>query len=252
MQTYFVDKDSIVRKIWGSSDTVLFIFAGAAAEFALSKAVDWLYFTGKLPNDPLGRLFSTVTYARDIIFSEQKIAITAIDRINNIHKGVEGQRGYEIPKWAYLDVLYLLIDYSIRSFELLERKLTNEEKNEVFTVFCKVGKQMKLTELPENYSAWTEEREKNIENNLQKSNYTVDLYTSYKKHLGRARFQILKQVQVLLVPEKVGEMLFKNRVNWIEPLLVFYKILRFLKLSARIKLALLPVKYKEQVLQIDQ
>ena len=57
---YFVDKNSVVRKIWGKSDTVLFIFAGAAAEFALNKAVDWLYFTGKLPADPLGRLFSTV------------------------------------------------------------------------------------------------------------------------------------------------------------------------------------------------
>jgi hypothetical protein len=31
-----------VRKIWGSADTTLFIFAGSAAEFALNKAVDWL------------------------------------------------------------------------------------------------------------------------------------------------------------------------------------------------------------------
>lgn len=42
----FVAKNSIVRKIWGKSDTVLFIFAGASAEFALNKAVDWLYYTG--------------------------------------------------------------------------------------------------------------------------------------------------------------------------------------------------------------
>ena len=66
---YFVDTNSIVRKIWGKSDTVLFIFAGSAAEFALNKAVDWLYFTGKLPSDPMGRLFSTVSYARKILFS---------------------------------------------------------------------------------------------------------------------------------------------------------------------------------------
>ena len=39
----FVEINSIVRKIWGKSDTVLFIFAGASAEFALNKAVDWLY-----------------------------------------------------------------------------------------------------------------------------------------------------------------------------------------------------------------
>jgi hypothetical protein len=67
---YFVEQNSIVRKIWGNSDTVLFIFGGAAAEFALNKAVDWLYFTGRLPTDPLGRLFSTVSYARKIIFAE--------------------------------------------------------------------------------------------------------------------------------------------------------------------------------------
>ena len=67
---HFVKTDSIVREIWGKSDTVLFIFAGASAEFALNKAVDWLYFTGRLPADPLGRLFSTVAYARMIIFAD--------------------------------------------------------------------------------------------------------------------------------------------------------------------------------------
>ncbi len=72
---YFVEKNSIVRQIWGKSDTVLFIFAGAAAEFALNKAVDWLYFTGRLPTDPLGRLFSTVSYARKIIFAENEQAL---------------------------------------------------------------------------------------------------------------------------------------------------------------------------------
>jgi hypothetical protein len=46
---FFVEKNSVVRKIWGKSDTVLFIFAGAAAEFALNKAVDWRLFTGRLP-----------------------------------------------------------------------------------------------------------------------------------------------------------------------------------------------------------
>ena len=77
----FVKHDSIVRTIWGKSDTVLLIFAGAAAEFALNKAVDWLYFTGKLPADPLGRLFSTVTYARRIIFAEEQHALKTIDSI---------------------------------------------------------------------------------------------------------------------------------------------------------------------------
>ena len=49
---FFVVKGSVVREIWGKGDTILFIFAGAAAEFSLNKAVDWLYYTGKLPADP--------------------------------------------------------------------------------------------------------------------------------------------------------------------------------------------------------
>src|SRR6476660_978064 len=117
----FVDKNSIVRRIWGRSDTILFIFAGASAEFALNKAVDWLYFTGRLPSDPIGRLFSTVAYAKKIVFSDYESALRAIDQITAIHKNVEASRGTQIPDWAYRDVLYMLIDYSIRAFEVLER-----------------------------------------------------------------------------------------------------------------------------------
>lgn len=110
---YFVEKNSVVRTIWGKSDTILFIFAGAAAEFALNKAVDWLYFTGKLPSDPLGRLFSTVRYARMIVFSTNDDANKAIDTMRKIHTVVEQKRGDIIPDWAYRDVLFMLIHYSI-------------------------------------------------------------------------------------------------------------------------------------------
>src|SRR3954454_23174290 len=97
----FVPKQSVVRKIWGKSDTVLFIFAGAAAEFALNKAVDWLYFTGRLPADPIGRLFSTVRYAQRIIFYPEAEAFKTIDSIRTIHTTVEQNRGSAIPDWAY-------------------------------------------------------------------------------------------------------------------------------------------------------
>ena len=115
----FVAEKSIVREIWGKGDTILFIFAGSAAEFALNKAVDWLYYTGRLPSDPLGRLFSTVKYARLIIFSDLDLALRSIDKITAIHQSVEKQRNDTIPDWAYRDVLFMLIDYSIRSYEVL-------------------------------------------------------------------------------------------------------------------------------------
>jgi hypothetical protein len=175
---YFVNKDSVVREIWGKADTILFIFSGAAAEFALNKAVDWLYFTGRLPADPMGRLFSTVSYARAIVFSKEKEALRAIDAMTAIHSKVEAKRGTKIPDWAYRDVLFMLIDYSIRSFELLERKMSPEEKQEVFFVFNKVGKRMGLEGLPSNYADWVNMREVHLEQDLEYGHYTKDLFTA--------------------------------------------------------------------------
>src|SRR6218665_2989911 len=191
----FVKKDSIVREIWGKSDRVLFIFAGASAEFALNKAVDWLYFTGKLPSDPLGRLFSTVEYAKLIVFSPEDKANASIDILRKIHGEVEQNRGMSIPDWAYRDVLFMLIHYSIASYELLERKLSEEEKEEVYNVFYRVGYRMGLSELPLNYIQWLPVRESHLEENLKASKYTFDLFRQYKKNLGWFRYKILIESQ---------------------------------------------------------
>src|SRR5438046_7160829 len=171
---FFVSKQSIVREIWGKSDTILFVFAGASAEFALNKAVDWLYFTGRLPADPLKRLFSTITYARQIVFSEKEAALKAIDKITAIHSAVEMNRGAHIPDWAYRDVLFMLIHYSIASFEVLEKKLTGEEKEEVYNVFYRVGARMGLKELLLTYNEWLPVRNEHLIADMQKSEYTAE------------------------------------------------------------------------------
>lgn len=247
----FVDKGSIVRKIWGKADTVLFIFAGAAAEFALNKAVDWLYFTGRLPADPLGRLFSTVTYARQIIFSDEDVAWQSIDKITAIHQSVEKNRGAQIPDWAYRDVLFLLIDYSIRSFELLDRKLSDDEKAEVFAVFYRVGLRMQLSGLPETYTEWLPMRDEHLRKNLVYSTFTADLYVQYKKHLGALRFIILKQVQLMLAPAPVASLLKLGEPGQLLPMLWLYSYLRKAKLEKKLRDALLPADYMRQVLALD-
>ena len=249
---HFVAKNSIVRTIWGRADTVLFIFAGAAAEFALNKAVDWLYFTGKLPADPLGRLFSTVTYARHIIFQDEDAALKAIDNITAIHKNVEHNRGTAIPDWAYRDVLFLLIDYSIRSFELLDRELTGAEKAEVFEVFYRVGLRMGLKGLPISYTSYCIMRADHLQNNLAYSHFSADLYHQYRVHLGWLRFLVLKQVQLLLVPAVVSAQLPLGSLRWIRPILSAYRLLRGLKFEKTFRNALLPAAYKKQVLQLDR
>ncbi len=248
---YFVAPDSVVRKIWGKADTILFIFAGASAEFALNKAVDWLYFTGKLPSDPLGRLFSTVSYARQILFAEYDQALIAIDKITSIHQAVEQKRAAQIPDWAYRDVLFMLIDYSIRSFELLERKLTRQEKEEVFDVFYRVGVRMGITGLPTDFDGWQQMRNEHIQENLLSSDFTIDLYRQYKKHLGFVRFFILRQAQILVVPKRVNTLLRLGNIPIFASVISSYKFFRLLKVENYLKNIILPEAYKPQIAALD-
>jgi len=248
---FFVEKKSIVRKIWGKSDTVLFIFAGAAAEFALNKAVDWLYFTGRLPADPLGRLFSTVRYARMIVFSSLDEAHKAIDTLRQIHAAVEQNRGSSIPDWAYRDVLFMLIHYSIASYELLEKKLSNEEKEEVYNVFYRVGARMGLKELPPNYVAWLPARHAHLMEDLHKSEYTVDLFKQYRKHLGSMRYKVLIEGQKLVVPDRVKELLHFGDFSFLTPVVPVYKISRLMKMDWLLENMLLPADYKDQINELD-
>nr|WP_295928750.1 oxygenase MpaB family protein [uncultured Dyadobacter sp.] len=249
---WFVKEGSIVREIWGKADTILFIFAGASAEFALNKSVDWLYFTGKLPADPLGRLFSTVGYARQIVFASEVGAMNAITRIASIHQGVEQARNARIPDSAYRDVLFMLIDYSVRSYELLERKLTSAEKEEIFVVFNRVGSGMGIPGLPSDYSQWEMMRAAHLNENLIRSDFTVDLYKQYRKHLGAFRYHLLLQVQKRLIPQRVNALLSLGAGWMVDILLPAYKFARIFKLHTLLRDLILPKEYTSEVSELDQ
>lgn len=249
---YFVDQDSIVREIWGKGDTVLFVFAGASAEFALNKAVDWLYYTGRLPKDPLGRLFSTVSYAREIIFSEKQSALKAINRINSIHGSLETERGKSIPDWAYRDVLFMLIDYSIRSFEILERQLKISEKEEVFKVFRRLGDHMDIKDMPENLKEFEAMRQSHLEHDLNYSEYTKDLYRQYRKHLGGLRYWLLLEAQKLVAPSLVRDYLKLGKHSILSFLIPTYKVSKSIKVDGLLKSLILPSEYKAEIKSLDK
>jgi uncharacterized protein (DUF2236 family) len=248
---YFVASSSIVRTIWGKADTILFIFAGAAAEFALNKAVDWLYFTGRLPADPLGRLFSTVEYARQIVFAERPAAERAIDTIAAIHAGVEAKRGMRIPDWAYRDVLFMLIDYSIRAYETLERPLREAEKAEVWEVFTRVGRRMGIPDLPASYPAWLPVRAAHLAADLAPSACTADLYRQYRRHLGPLRYALLRQAQGLVVPPLVRDLLGLGPGALLRPVIWVYQRVQHLALSQWARTSLLPPAFKRQIAALD-
>ncbi len=203
----FVRRDSVVRRIWGDGDMVLLIFAGSAAEFALNRAVDWLFFTGKLPQDPLGRLFSTAAYSQHIVFADETTATRTLDRIRAAHQAVEGERGRRIPDWAHRDVLYMLIDYSERAHELLARPLTGDQQAELYDVFFRVGIGLGIPELPRTYAEWKTDREVHLRRDLAYSEGTKELYARYREALGAGRYRLLLRIQAMLASAHVRGLL---------------------------------------------
>jgi len=247
----FVQKDSIVRRIWGDGDIVLLVFAGSAAEFALNRAVDWLFFTGKIPNDPIGRLFSTARYAQQIVFADELVAVQAFKRINAAHGTVERRRGQSIPDWAHRDVLYMLIDYSERAHELLHRALTRDEQNELYDVFRRVGRGLDILELPITYDEWRRDRERHMRRDLVRSEGTDALYDRYRDHLDGWRYRLLLLVQSVLTPDHVRGLLNLGSAEWLRPVLRCYPFLVRVGFRSLVQQLLMPKQYLRAARGLD-
>ena len=247
----FVAHDSIVRKIWGNGDIVLLVFAGSAAEFALNRAVDWLFFTGKVPNDPIDRLFATAGYAQHIVFADALTASRTFDRIRAVHESVERQRGQSIPDWAHRDVLYMLIDYSERAYELLERPLSADEQRELYDVFFRVGTGLGVRDLPASYGEWRGDREMHLRRDLVRGRGTDELYARYREHLGPWRYRLLLRVQAMLAPLHVRGLLQLGSAEWLRPLARLYPALVRVGFRPMIQRLLMPAKYLAAVQNLD-
>jgi uncharacterized protein (DUF2236 family) len=230
---------------------VLLVFAGAAAEFALNRAVDWLFFTGKLPGDPIGRLFATAGYAQHIVFADDLTAVRTLDRIRAIHEAVEHQRGQRIPDWAHRDVLYMLIDYSEQAHRLLARPLTADEQRELYEVFHRVGTGLGITELPPSYALWRADRERHLQRDLSFGDGTAALHAQYRARLGPWRYHLLLRIQAILAPRHVRELLRLKPAPWLRPLLRLYPILVGAGLRPAIQRLLMPSPYLAAVRALD-
>lgn len=249
--TDFVARDSIVRRIWGDGDIVLLVFSGCAAEFALNRTVDWLFFTGKLPKDPIGRLFATAGYAQQIVFADEVTASGAFERIRAIHGAVERQRGQSIPDWAHRDVLYMLIDYSERAHELLARPLSADEQSELYDVFYRVGTGLRIPDLPPSYTAWKADRESHLRRDLLHSEGTKALYARYRDQLGPWRYGLLLHIQAILAPEHVRTLLGLKPAEWLRPALRIYPMLVRGGLRSFLQRLLMQSRYLPAVRNLD-
>jgi uncharacterized protein (DUF2236 family) len=248
----FVDRRSMARTIWGNSDLILLVFAGAAAEFALNRAVDWLFFTNNIPRDPFTRLFSTVRYAQQIVFADEAGAQQAFSRINAIHHSVENKRSRRIPDWAFRDVLYMLIDYSERAYQLLYRPLTGAERQELFEAFRRAGEGLQISQLPISYKDWRKDRVLHLNRDLVCSEDTRRLYQIYRRHLGLLRYRLLLNVQALLVPKRVCRLLRLRPSGLLAPVAQIYGMLDIFRLHDMVRLTLIPPQYWEDVRKFER
>ncbi|HEX2723137.1 MAG TPA: oxygenase MpaB family protein [Gemmatimonadaceae bacterium] len=250
--TDFVRRGSIVRTIWGNADMILLVFAGSAAEFALNRAVDWLFFTGKVPSDPIGRLFSTAGYSQQIVFADEVTASATLNRIRAVHQAVEGQRGLSIPDWAHRDVLYMLIDYSERAHELLARPLSADEQRELYDVFYRVGVGLGIPELPASYAEWKADRKRHLQRDLLRGEATNGLYAAYRNHLGPWRYRLLLKTQAILAPEHVRSLMRLGSAEWLRPLFRVYPLLVRAGLRSVVRRMLMPPRYLPEVRGLDR
>jgi uncharacterized protein (DUF2236 family) len=247
----FVDRNSVVRRIWGDGDMVLLVFAGAAAEFALNRAVDWLFFTGKVPGDPIGRLFSTAGYSQQIVFADAATASHTLDRIRAVHEAVERERGRKIPDWAHRDVLYMLIDYSERAHELLARPLSTEEQRDLYDVFYRVGTGLQIPDLPRTYAGWRADRERHLRRDLRYGRGTEALYAQYRKQLGPWRYHLLLRIQAMVAPAHVRGLLRLRSAELLRPLARLYPMLVRAGLRPIVQWLLMPSQYLAAVRGLD-
>ena len=227
----------VAQRIWGSPDAIMLIFAGSAAEFAVNKAVDWLFWTNALPNAPIERFFETVAFAQAIAFGDEERVAAAVEAVNRAHKGVERSRNADIPQWAYRDVLFMLIDYGERAYEIVYGPMTQSERLAHFESSVAIGRAMHIQGLPQSYDEYLLQREAHLRDNTAHTELTDRLYASYRAHLGRLRMQGMLDVQASIVPDEVGRLLGLKRKARVDRFLRMYRRIR----SRRLLRALYPV-----------
>jgi hypothetical protein len=98
---------------------------------------------------------------------------------------------------------------------------------------------------------WLPVRTSHLKEDLQKSDYTIDLFKQYKKHLGAMRYKVLIEAQKLVVPESVKTLMKFSNFSWLGPAVPMYKFSRLIKLDGLIKHLLLPSEYKAQIKELD-
>jgi uncharacterized protein (DUF2236 family) len=195
----------ITRAIWGDPENVVLVYAGAAAEFALHPENHWLFYTGKLPSDPLVRFRDTLQYQQKLFFMPKDRVPLVARHIKEMHRQVEAKRSGEegpsrISDQAYFQVFSMLIEYGIRGYEYLNRCLmTRVEKEDYFNDIRSIALMMEIKNFSADYHHYLTHRTQMVVRELQVNAYTRQLMEAYRRNLGALRYGCLLQFQAQFI-----------------------------------------------------
>jgi uncharacterized protein (DUF2236 family) len=242
----------VTRRLWGSSDAILLMFAGSAAEFALNKAVNWLFFTNALPNDPVGRFFETVRFAQAMVFGDEETASAAVRAVREAHHAVEQARGGVIPQWSHRDTLFMLVEYGERAHEVVFGPMPLAEREAFWRDSMAMGRALGIRGLPDTYDAYQRARVQHLHNHLARTPFTDQLYAQYRRHIGSLRMRLLRDMQASLVPDHVCGLLDLRRRRYVDELLPLYRRLRSVRLLKLLYPVLLPSGHGRQLVALHR
>jgi len=207
----------LLRRIWGHPDCLVLIFIGSSAEFALNPAVDWLFYTGRLPADPLGRFASTVAYSHRLVFAPDEAAERgAAAQIKGIHTALEERRGRAMPPIAYRDVLLMTIEYGLRAYPLVfGRELSAAEQTSLIATQSAMWADALPIELPGDAAAFRAMREEQF-GRFVRTEWSDRLLAALKKANGAAGYALLETGFELMVDQRIINALgiTRRRLDW--------------------------------------
>jgi hypothetical protein len=201
------------RRIWSDPTCMLLVFVGASGEFPLNPSVDWLFYTGRLPSDPIARFLSTIEYLRRLIVADEETRKLEANKLKQLHVQLENSRGQQISAKSYRDVLCMDTMYSIRSVPLVTGvELTPAEKDQVVKDLSSVGLQMGISDLPWTYAQLCEQRVERIPSWVT-NEFTDRLLKSYRRALGPLVYELLiSAYPLMLEPELLDRLGLGKRV----------------------------------------
>lgn len=242
----------VSRRVWSDPTCMLLVFIGSSAEFPLNPSVEWLFYTGRLPSDPLARFLETVAWLRRLIVADEQTRNRDAKKLKQMHEVLEQKRGDTIPRSSYRDVLCMNMVYSIRGAALVTGKeLEIAEKDAMVRDLSSTGLQMGIEDLPWTWQQLCDQRAERMKLWIP-NHYTQKLLDSYRRALGPLNYKILVSGFPLLIEEELlerlgtGKQILSMPMRWSMPLLCRTG------LSQWVYRILLPKKIKPTVLNWEQ